>query len=185
MSISGVMGIIEIGEEPQDQTGQYKKAKAVNGSSFSKHIESAGQLQDESILSAIHLETGESIGIYYDASSTKDNPVVLAKIEGKDGSIKEEKIELTKVDPNYASFVEMLALSAHLKQEGKIDGPAGIFPCTVFASRIKETNECDIYHKENFAALMKDAMDNMMKYGCMDSYLKNLKEYTYYSAISK
>lgn len=35
------------------------------------------KLQGNSILSSIHVQTGESIGIFYDESSTESNPVIL------------------------------------------------------------------------------------------------------------
>lgn len=50
---------------------------------------------------------------------------MVAKVKGTDGSEKEIKIDPDEVDPSNASYVEMLALSAHLKQQGKIDSPAG------------------------------------------------------------
>lgn len=84
---------------------------------------------------------------YYDETSTSVNPVMLAKVKGQDGNIHEIKIAVNEVDPSNASYVEMIALSAHLKTEGKIDGPAGAFATMVFHSRVKEANNNSIYEK--------------------------------------
>lgn len=66
------------------------------------------------ILSTIHVQTGESIGIYYDEEASGSQ--MVAKIKSADGSEKEIKIDPDKVNPSNASYVEMLALSAHLNQ---------------------------------------------------------------------
>ena len=62
------------------------------------------------ILSTIHVQTGESIGIYYDEEAGGNH--MVAKVKGTDGSEKEIKIDPDEVDPSNASYVEMLALSA-------------------------------------------------------------------------
>lgn len=45
---------------------------------------------------------------------------MVAKVKGTDGSEKEIKIDPDEVDPSNASYVEMLALSAHLKQQERL-----------------------------------------------------------------
>lgn len=134
----------------------YKDSYNVNNASNSKETvekfmtNSSYELQADSVLSTIRVETGESIGIYYDETSTAANPIMLAKVKGQDGNIQEIKVAVNEVDPSNASYVEMIALSAHLKTEGKIDGPAGAFATMVFHSRVKEANNNSIYEKENF-----------------------------------
>lgn len=90
------------------------------------------------ILSTIHVQTGESIGIYYDEEAGGNH--MVAKVKGTDGSEKEIKIDPDEVDPSNASYVEMLALSAHLKQQGKIDSPAGGIVAMTMAKRVQEAN---------------------------------------------
>lgn len=93
---------------------------------------------DGAILSTIHVQTGESIGIYYDEEAGGNH--MVAKVKGTDGSEKEIKIDPDEVDPSNASYVEMLALSAHLKQQGKIDSPAGGIVAMTMAKRVQEAN---------------------------------------------
>lgn len=138
------------------------------------------ELQENSILSTIHVETGESIGIYYDETSTVGAPIMLAKIIEPDGSVNE-----IKVDPNNASYVEMLALSAHLKKKGKNDGPAGTLATMVFNSRVKEANNNNIYSKGNFVPAMQELVSNALKDGQMDTYLRYLKELDIYCNWNK
>lgn len=159
------------------------KSNVENSKNFTTNTQY--EFQGNSILSTIHLETGESIGIYYDEISTDSNPVMLAKIIGSDGSANEIKVDINKIDINNASYVEMIALSSHLKQTGKIDGHAGAFAAMVFNSRVKEANNNNIYTKENFVPAMKELVSNALKDGQMDTYLRYLKELDIYLGRNK
>lgn len=169
----------------------YKDCYSVNNAANSKETvdkfmtNSFYELQADSVLSTIRVETGESIGIYYDETSTAANPIMLAKVKGQDGNIQEIKVAVNEVDPSNASYVEMIALSAHLKTEGKIDGPAGAFATMVFHSRVKEANNNSIYEKENFLPAMTEMVENALKDGQMDTYLRYLKELNLYKSWAK
>ena len=130
---------------------------------------------DGSIFSVIEVQTGESIGIYYDEEAGGNN--MIAKVINPDGSIKEIKIDPGKVDPSNASFVEMLALSAHLKQQGKLDSVGGLMSSGGF------DRQGAIYEKYNILQEMKDSMERCFKYGFMDTYMMYLKEVTVYEQI--
>lgn len=157
----------------------------VSGEQKKFNVDKEYKLQANSVLSTVRIETGESIGIFYDETSTKSNPVMLAKIIDADGSENEMKININDVNPSDASYVEMLALSAHLKTEGKIDGPAGAFATMVFNARVKEANERNIYAKEDFMPAMKEMVNDALKDGRMDTYLRYLKELDIYSNWGK
>lgn len=147
-------------------------------------LDSRKDLQDNAILSSLHLETGESIGIYYDETSPADKKLLVAKIIGPDGSTREVKIDPEEVDPENASYVEMLALSAHLKQQGKIDGPAGALATMVFEKRVKEANaKNNVYDRQDFVSGMNEFVNNALKDGQMDTYLRYLKELTIYLGL--
>lgn len=168
----------------------YKDSYNVNNVANSKETvekfmtNSSYEFQADSVLSTIRVETGESIGIYYDETSTAANPIMLAKVKGQDGNIQELKVPVNEVNPSNASYVEMIALSAHLKTEGKIDGPAGAFATMVFHSRVKEANN-SIYEKENFLPAMTEMVENALKDGQMDTYLRYLKELNLYKSWAK
>lgn len=157
----------------------------VSGEQKKFNVDKEYKLQANAVLSTVRIETGESIGIFYDETSTKSNPVMLAKIIDADGSENEMKININDVNPSDASYVEMLALSAHLKTEGKIDGPAGAFATMVFNARVKEANERNIYAKEDFMPAMKEMVNDALKDGRMDTYLRYLKELDIYSNWGK
>ena len=136
------------------------------------------------ILSTIHVQTGESIGIYYDEEAGGN--YMVAKVKGTDGSEKEIKIDPDKVDPSNASYVEMLALSAHLKQQGKIDSPAGGIVAMTMAKRVQEANarQGEIYDKSNFLSEMQNTLEDCLKNGLMDTYMRYIKEVGIYAAMT-
>lgn len=136
------------------------------------------------ILSTIHVQTGESIGIYYDEEAGGN--YMVAKVKGTDGSEKEIKIDPDKVDPSNASYVEMLALSAHLKQQGKIDSPAGGIVAMTMAKRVQEANarQGEIYDKINFLSEIQNTLEDCLKNGLMDTYMRYIKEVGIYAAMT-
>ena len=102
-----------------------------------------------------------------------------AKVKGTDGSEKEIKIDPDEVDPSNASYVEMLALSAHLKQQGKIDSPAGGIVAMTMAKRVQEANarQGEIYDKSNFLSEMQNTLEDCLKNGLMDTYMRKLMRF--------
>ena len=160
--------------------------RVTSGKSFASQITNVTQTNgsnqplvlqgDCSIFSSIEVQTGESIGIYYDEEAGGNN--MIAKVINPDGSVKEIKIDPDKVDPSNASFVEMMALSAHLKQQGKLDSVGGLMSSGGF-----DRQEA-IYEKRNILQEMKDSMERCFKYGFMDTYMMYLKEVTVYEQIA-
>ena len=123
-------------------------------------------------LTCLHVVTGETVRISVNQS---DPESMIAEIKAKDGSISEKVIDTSEVDPRNASFVEMLALSSSFMESGKMSGVPGIFASEVCAAILG--TDYDINKKYDFAAMMKQEMDNLMKYGYMDTYAKNKPEY--------
>ena len=123
-------------------------------------------------------------GIYYDEEAGGNH--MVAKVKGTDGSEKEIKIDPDEVDPSNASYVEMLALSAHLKQQGKIDSPAGGIVAMTMAKRVQEANarQGEIYDKSSFLSEMQNTLEDCLKNGLMDTYMRYIKEVGIYSAMT-
>ena len=99
---------------------------------------------------------------------------------------KHHGIVFSKVDPSNASYVEMLALSAHLKQQGKIDSPAGGIVAMTMAKRVQEANvrQGEIYDKSNFFSEMQNTLEDCLKNGLMDTYMRYIKEVGRYAAMT-
>ena len=80
----------------------------------------------------------------------------------------------------------MLALSAHLKQQGKIDSPAGGIVAMTMAKRVQEANarQGEIYDKSNFLSEMQSTLEDCLKNGLMDTYMRYIKEVGIYAAMT-
>lgn len=180
MNVGGITTNYPIGYETRRAQG------ATTDKSFASQIANTTQANgfkqplalqgDGSIFSSIEVQTGESIGIYYDEEAGGNN--MIAKVINPDGSVKEIKIDPDRVDPSNASFVEMMALSAHLKQQGKLDSVGGLMSSGRF------DRQGAIYEKYNILQEMKDSMERCFKYGFMDTYMMYLKEVTVYEQIA-
>lgn len=158
------------------------KNQDADKSSYNKPLTLQG---NGAILSNIHVQTGESIGIYYDEEAGGNR--MIARVESSDGAVKEIKIDPDKVDPSNASYVEMLAVSANLKQQGKIDSPAGGIVAVTLARRVAEANarQGEIFRKWNFVNAMQEQLADCLKCGMMDSYLIYQKEISMYANMVK
>ena len=128
--------------------------------------------QRKSIMTCIHVPTGETIRISADKS---DPGKMIAGIKTKDGNITEENIDVSDVNPRQASFVEMLAVSSSFRESGKMSGVPGIFESEVFSSILG--TDYDIHEKQDFISMMKQELTNLMKYGYMDVYARHKPEY--------
>lgn len=164
-------GRVQKTETNKSFASQMANTTQVNGTKQPLALQGGG-----SIFSVIEVQTGESIGIYYDEEAGGNN--MIAKVINPDGSVKEIKIDPDKVDPSNASYVEMLALSAHLKQQGKLDSAGGLNICSGGFDR-----QGAIYEKHNILQEMRDSMERCFKYGFMDTYMMYLKEVTVYEQI--
>jgi hypothetical protein len=183
--ISGISGVNWMVNNTNIKNQAVSKKTAETSAEFTTDTNKVHELQANSIVSIACVQTGQSIGIYYDDTSTESNPVMLARIIEADGSVNELKIAVNEVEPNNASYVEMVALSAHLAKEGKTDGQTSIFATMVFEGALEDTDTEDIYAKYDFISGMKVFLNNQLKYGQMASYLRNLKEFSLYCNWNK
>jgi len=97
--------------------------------------------------------SGINASVYYSDKHSSDNPVYVVKGKNADGTRFETKINVNDVDPRNASFVEMLALQAHLNPSGQPNGFAGI--TNPFADKEK----ADAFTKADFIASMIQMME--------------------------
>ena len=103
------------------QTGytNNKTTKSANAS-FSNQLNSiAGKghivyMKTDDMLYSGGNGTGLSFYLKYAESSTKDDPIVVAKGVDENGKEFEQTIHINKINPRYATLVEMRALEAHL-----------------------------------------------------------------------
>ena len=114
-----------------------KTTKATSEAGFSNQINSiagnAGKghivyMKTEDMLFSGGNGTGLSFYLKYAEDSTEDDPTVIAKGVDENGNDFEKTIHINKINPKYATYVEMRALEAHLgvaKRNGYSSLPMG------------------------------------------------------------
>lgn len=139
-------------------------------------IDYTGKTGKKNVLTCIHVSTGETIRFSTSDDFSPNNPRMVARIISETGEESEEIIDASKVNPNNASFVEMLALSSTLKETDKISGVPGIFISEVYESSGLSKRQ-GINQRCDFTFYMNQEMNNLLRYGYLDVYAKHRKEY--------
>lgn len=109
-------------------------------------------LRLDALFSTANAVTGESTSVYYDETYTKDNPIMIVKGEDRNGDSYEQKVNIKDISPANASYIEMVALSTYLYEQGQINSPdIGI-----------NTNDCsqnDMFAKQDFISPLRQMME--------------------------
>lgn len=69
-------------------------------------------IDPDAVFSIHHVKTGESPNVYRVDDFSEDKPVYLVKGIDKNGNEYEQTVDVSKVNPNSCSYMEMLALNA-------------------------------------------------------------------------
>ncbi|WP_333649132.1 hypothetical protein [Lacrimispora sp.] len=122
--------------------------------------------------------SGQELHMKYDESSTEDDPIMLAV--GKDNQGKEftKKIHLNELDVENASYVEMIALKVHLKQQGDKDVRNS---CSIPLTAL--LGQQDVNTKFNFQQYYNDWISALKDAGVghnVDMYMSELERYVFY-----
>lgn len=115
--------------------------------------------------------SGLSFYIKYADSSSKDNPMVIAKGVDENGKEFEQTININDINPSNASIVEMRALEAHLN----VDKGGWL------SSLPKESGFIGLNDRCDFLGMFENVIRDMNTLGRHDLamiYLKNLQIYS-------
>lgn len=125
------------------------------------------ELHKDALFSTVNCVTGESVSVYYDNAYTEETPIMLVKGKKSDGTNYEQKVNVNDVSSEYASYVEIMALTTYMCQKGLTnDASIGI-----------NTNSCannNIFAKQDFIAPLKQMMEWQLE-------SKNMERYAYYA----
>ena len=95
--------------------------------------------------------SGLSFYIKYAEESTPEDPVVIAKGVDENGKEFEQTIHINKINPNYATIVEMRALEAH----------TGVEKQNGFTSLPMETGNMGLHERRNFMDMFQKQIRDM------------------------
>ena len=108
-------------------------------------------LQTDDMLYSGGNGTGLSFYIKYAEESTEEDPVVVAKGVDEYGEEFEQTIHINKINPNYATIVEMRALEAH----------TGVEKQNGFTSLPMETGNMGLHERRNFMDMFQKQIRDM------------------------
>lgn len=156
------MGVGEIGQTC-GRTDEYIAKGNQNensGKDFAKHINEAVIMKRQEHIVYAKTDdmlysggngTGLSFYIKYAEDSTEDDPTVIAKGVDENGQEFEQKIHINRINPQYATIVEMRALEAHLG----VDKNGGL------SSLPPESGNMGLHERRNFIDMFRQQIRDM------------------------
>lgn len=147
-----------------NMSNEYIKEINQKYSTYCAHQNKTIELQMEALFSTVNCVTGESVSVYYDQDYTEDNPIMNIKGKRSDGTDYEQKINVNSISPDCASYIEMIALTTYMYEQGLTnDAGLGI-----------STNSCtynDIFIKQDFITPLRQMMKWQLENRNMDGYV--------------
>lgn len=101
----------------------------------------------------------------------------------ENGEREQEEIDLRDIDPRNANYIEMMALTAHLAEQGEDinHGMPLVFPNESGANGIPgEAQLSDYFLKRNYLELTKEVMERQYSLGNLSGYQSYSKQYWTY-----
>ncbi|MDE5598539.1 MAG: hypothetical protein K2J04_12025 [Lachnospiraceae bacterium] len=185
------MGINGIGVGYQTAGYETRKTERnVSGGNFAKHAAEAAQAAgqataflhgvdegsgDVTIFSGAELVSGSSYTVYKTQDFDPENPVYKVKIWDKSGSVTEQMVDVSKVDPKNCSTIEMYAYTADLKESRK-----GSFEDTVLKAVVAKTvkdsesrsSTWSFSDKFDWTKIVNGLMQSAYHYGDLKGYME-------------
>ena len=159
------------------------------GGNFAKQAtQAAGQTQtaalhgadegsgDITISSWADVVSGSSISVYKTSDFAPENPVYKVKTWDKSGNVKEQMVDVSKVDPKNCDTAEMYAYTANLKESGK-----GSFEDTVLKAAVakavknaeqRSSASWSFSEKTDWIKIVNDIMQSEYCYGDLKGYME-------------
>lgn len=126
-------------------------------------------------LFSIGSPTGESATVYKSKDFSDANPLYVVKGTDKDGAYFEQEVNVSEVNPNNCSFVELIALGVHLGKNNE----------HVLANALDRTKKenNDYFSKQDFMPHLyymrecQKSANNLIWYSRYDQFIKCLLEH--------
>lgn len=146
------------------------KSEAAEHTDFSLKYVQAGSgkkvfLDPEALFSNCHAQSGESINVYRAEEFSDKKPIYLIKGTDCHGNEYEEKIDVSKVNPNNCSYKEMAALGVHTGQKSN-----DLFlSMSILKDKAANLSYSD---KADWFSLLDELKNDMKTLGRWDGYMR-------------
>lgn len=122
-------------------------------------------LDPEAIFSVCHAQSGESVNVYRAGDFSEENPVYIVKGTDGNGNEYEEKIDVSKVNPNHCSYKEMLALGIHTGKKSD----SLFFSMSILKDKAANASYSE---KADYMSMLSELRSDMKTLGNWDGYLR-------------
>lgn len=122
-------------------------------------------LDSEAIFSVCHAQSGESINVYRAEDFSEENPIYIVKGTDGNGNEYEEKIDVSKVNPNNCSYKEMLVLGIHTGKKSD----SLFFSMSILKDKAASASYSD---KADYMSMLSELRSDMKTLGNWDGYLR-------------
>lgn len=134
-----------------------------------KYVQAGGGnkvlLDPEALFSTYHVASGESLNIYRADGFSEENPIYIVKGTDRNGNEYEERVDVSKVNPNHCSYKEMAVLGIHT---GKRSDDL-FFSMSILKDKAANSSYSE---KEDYLTLLSELRGDMKKCGRWDSYMR-------------
>lgn len=114
-----------------------------------------------------------SMSVYEPKGFDPKNPIYKVKVWDPDGNMTEHMVDISKIDPNNCSTIEMYAYSAHLSGTGECPDALTKFMMAHAHQRDAGGGDSyeDMFKNVDWVSVIKDAMAMQYRIGNMEGYL--------------
>lgn len=158
-----------------------EQASSTFGTSASKGIElHMTDGEGTKALTSVGFHNGTSASVFKADNYTEENPQYLVKYWDEKGEIQEYTVNPKEVDPESASYIEMLAYSTYSDVQGyTTDAYANFMSAAGGTSADIEYDSTNINEKKNFKSMVQDFMQMQYDAGNISGYLSYKQFYDY------
>jgi len=113
----------------------------------------------------MYVKTWESANVYRADDYSEENPFYIVKGMDKSGNEYEQMVDVSKVNPNSCSYMELLALNAHTGNKSDSN--------FLSMAIMKDKSGTAYYHETaDYMAMAHELMNDMKTLGNWDGYLR-------------
>lgn len=135
-------------------------------------------------ITCIGFPNGGSASVFKSNNYTDSNPEYLVKYWDKESGEQEILVKPQEVNPENASYLEMLAYSTYLDEKGYLSDAFGSFTKAAMGTDVSKSYDSNsINEKIDFKAMIKSFMDMQYNAGNLKGYLSIKKFYDFMSGF--
>lgn len=157
-----------------------RRAEQTNRTEVEEHTKSGLVLHitdtetgDTAISAWADAVAGTSVAVYRTQDFDPANPVYKVKIWEKDGTVTEQNVDVSKVNPNNCNTIEMYVYASHLSDSGDYKDALQKFMMAQARNQAEQQNSSyeNLFDKKNWVEIIRNIMQSHHDMGNLSGYL--------------